>query len=286
MPIWAEFMKKAVTLPQYSDMSLFRSHPASWTCNSTRPLICWPLPPAHRLTMWHLLREPSRSRDLPTRPRECEGFFTRVRAGRERKPSSASSRSRGGRATHQRHHRGAQEEKKVSLARLQVSLRTTNRLTHRRLSRQIVAVPAPSRRAQPVRPPSSGVDLTGRQLLLFLLSSALCTSPSFSFAGPPRHKLTRRNKFGQSAANAPGRSSGGNSMVADSKSEATLSAPKKPIWTRWIITGPRSPKNPTMPNSTIKSASPNFSFRVLTKPARTLNWRSRMIASLLMPAIT
>lgn len=26
----------------------------------------------------------------------------------------------------------------------------------------------------------------GRQLLLFLLSSALCTSPSFSFAGPPR----------------------------------------------------------------------------------------------------
>ena len=59
-PIWAEFMKKAVTLPHYSDMKPFTQPKAWWMCSSTRSPTGWPRHPARTTT-------PSPSSPAPNR---------------------------------------------------------------------------------------------------------------------------------------------------------------------------------------------------------------------------
>jgi penicillin-binding protein 1B len=62
-PIWAEFMKKAVLLPQYSDTNDFTRPRASRLSRSTRPATCSATPPARTASM-----PPSWPAPRPRRP--------------------------------------------------------------------------------------------------------------------------------------------------------------------------------------------------------------------------
>jgi len=66
-PIWAEFMKKAVALPQYSDTNISPRPKASISLPSTGPATCSATPPARTASMPHSWQAPRPRKPATTR---------------------------------------------------------------------------------------------------------------------------------------------------------------------------------------------------------------------------
>ena len=113
-PIWAEFMKKAVALPQYSDMqAVLRSRPAWSTCSWIRPPTGWQRPPVRRLHAAFIAgTEPQR--DL--RPEHGNAWFLQsglwFRRGQGPSPTASRSPAGGAWDPRQFHGRRPQQKKK------------------------------------------------------------------------------------------------------------------------------------------------------------------------------
>ena len=137
-PIWAEFMKKAVTLPQYADARAFAqpSGVVDVQLDKTTNLLATPSCPETYSVAFIAGTEPSETCDQGTGMR---GFFSRVFGlGGEKAlppppPGAQPGAPPGPRAPRPKI---PAKRKKAFLARLRVSLRMTNRLTIRRPNRR------------------------------------------------------------------------------------------------------------------------------------------------------
>ena len=152
-PIWAEFMKKAVSLPAVFDMKGFAQPPGvvDVQLDKTTNLLATPSCPEDYSVAFIAGTEPSETCDQGTGMR---GFFSRVFGlGGEKAlppppPGAQPAPQPGAEPTPQP--KIPTRRKKGFLARLRVSLKTTNRLTLRRLNRRTTAGTVLSRRARSV----------------------------------------------------------------------------------------------------------------------------------------